>query len=99
MTDFHDYPITPGFTRTGTSEAAAQHMADKAPTIKARILAWFKDVPGRTATVDEIQDALLLTQISSRSRVTELGALGYLVRTGDTRALKSGLRGDVWRAA
>ena len=46
MTDLFDwrpYPVTAGFKRHGTSEAATQSMNRRAPTLRERIMALFAD--------------------------------------------------------
>ncbi len=93
--DLFTYPVRAGFKRSGTSQAAAEKMNARAPTLKARVLALLqKDA----YTADEIAERLGITVLSARPRVAELNKMGLIYDTGLTSANASGLKAIIWRA-
>jgi predicted ArsR family transcriptional regulator len=94
--DLLTYPNSPGYKRTGTSKRAAEAMKPRAPSIRARALELLKMT---SLTADEIAEALNVTVLACRPRVTELFRMGKIRDTGRTRRNSSGVRATVWESA
>lgn len=91
------YPAGPGFKQAGgTSEQAARAVAGSAAGKRARVLAEVARRGGAGATADEIAQALGLSVLSVRPRVSELNRSGFIVASGSRRKNDSGLNASVW---
>lgn len=92
--DLFTYPNFPGAKREGTSRAAAEQVAPRAPTIRQRILTL---MDGASLTADEAAAQLGISILSVRPRFSEALALGQIEDTGRTRLNDSGVAATVWR--
>ena len=93
------YPHTPGFKARKTAKDAARSMASKAKPLRDRVLAVFKSAGKTGMTPDEVAEALGVSILSVRPRVSELATLGLLEDTFKRRANQgSGRHAIVWRA-
>jgi predicted ArsR family transcriptional regulator len=92
------YPDAPGFKASGPSEQAAETMRGTANKMRAAVLAQIAKCPGG-ATADEIANALGLSILSVRPRVSELNRTGKIKQTGARRKNESGMTATVWRVA
>ena len=91
--DFH-YPDHPGWMRDGTSRAAADDMAAKAPTLRNKVLALLFGAP---LTADECASRMNESVLAVRPRLTELERLGHICDSGKRRVNSvSGKRAIVW---
>lgn len=87
MMDSARYPQVHGHRTLGLDKAAAEFMAPKAPTLRAKCLDLIKAAPG---TPEEIATRLQATSTarelltSTRSRLAELKAMGPIVPDGTT---------------
>lgn len=91
------YPQHPGAKVAGTSQAAAEAMAEHAPTLRERCL---ELLHGHTdLTTDEAADLLNVSVLAVRPRFSELRRMGKIVQTGERRTNASGLTANVWRVA
>lgn len=93
--DIFSYPNAPGWKRRGTSRAAARAMKPRAPTLRDMALGLLSK---QALTADEVANALKVSVLSVRPRITELFKLGLIDETGERRANESGLKAAVWRA-
>jgi predicted transcriptional regulator len=91
---FSGYPDAPGYKEGTTSRAAAEAIAPRAGTLRARALVVLKT---REATPDEIALAIGETVLAMRPRITELYQQGLIERTGEQRLNKSGCFAHVYR--
>lgn len=91
-----NYPETPGYKKTGTSEDAADSMRKKAPSLQQKVLdvLFHQDL-----TADECAAEIGKSLLSIRPRLTELLRLGKIADTGITRQNDSGKQATVWRLA
>lgn len=88
------YPNQPGFTRAGTSQDAAEEIAEKAPRLRRLVMA---QLQGAALTADECADRLGLSVLSVRPRVSELERRGHIRDSGTRRVNAiSGKRAIVW---
>lgn len=76
------YPDQPGYQRTDTSRQAAREVAPQATSIRMLCLETLKRGP---ATADEVADALGLSILTVRPRITELKVMGRVEDTGQRR--------------
>lgn len=90
-----NYPETPGYKKTGTSEDAADSMRKKTPNLQQKVLVVLSH---QDLTADECAYLLRANILSIRPRLTELLRLGKIADTGLTRANDSGKQATVWRA-
>lgn len=88
------YPHMPGHRGVDTSMAAAQSMEQSAPLLRQRCLERLRLGP---ATADEIAEALGLSVLSIRPRVTELYQSGAITDTGERRKNVSGRMAKVFK--
>jgi hypothetical protein len=91
-----EYPNHPGAKVAGTSQDAADEMAEHAPTLREQVLALFRDLDSRVTT-DEAADFLHKSVLAIRPRFSELRALGMIEPTGERRINASGMSAIVWR--
>ena len=92
------YPDAPGFKEKGdTSQEAAEAMEPRVGTLRARVLKLLRS-GDYEMTADEIADYLRETMFAIRPRVTELGKLGLIAKTGKRRKNASGMNAHVWAA-
>jgi hypothetical protein len=92
------YPESPGFKEHTTSREAARAVVCDSGVIRERAYQVIVDAGERGATPDEVADALGLSVLSVRPRVSELGKLERIERTPVRRRNISGLNATVWRA-
>ncbi|MBA3241603.1 MAG: hypothetical protein H0T60_10305 [Acidobacteria bacterium] len=91
------YPDFPGYkSRGGTSQEAAEAIAPKVATIRAKVLRAFLAADAGL-TADEVAGALGLTVLTIRPRVSELRLARVLVDSGLRRANQSGKSATVWK--
>src|SRR3546814_13344411 len=83
MADLFTYPNAPGAQNRDTSRAAADHVAERAPVLRARVLAVIERSNGLTA--DEAAGRLGVSILSVRPRVTELARLPKVRDSGPRR--------------
>lgn len=89
------YPESPGYKTGGTSQDAAEEIADRAETLREQI----KDrLRVKASTTDEMALHLGESILSIRPRFSELRAVGDIAWTGDRRKNASGKMAKVWRA-
>ncbi len=93
---YPQYPQLPGANQRDTSLAAAEMMADKAPTLRELCKAALKASDGGL-TADEVAEVLDQSILSIRPRLTELGRLGEIEDAGERRKNQSGKKAIVWR--
>lgn len=91
--DFSRYPNTPGFKRSGTSEAAAKSMAKKAPRLRDRVMQVLRQMK---CTADEVAEILQASPFSIRPRLAELHELRMIRDSGTRRVNGSGKMAVVW---
>ena len=92
----YGYPDSPGFReKGGTSEEAAAIVASSSTNLRTMALDKIRENP---ATADEVADALGMSVLAIRPRISELRKLGKIVRNGDRRPNASGILAWVWRA-
>lgn len=90
-------PALPGFKeRGGTSEEAARAIRSRVATLRDNVLELLRT--GAELTADEIAERLKETPLAIRPRVTELGNLNLIEKTGARRKNVSGMGAAVWRA-
>lgn len=89
------YPQHPGYKVTGTSQDAADAMAEHAPTLRERCL----ELIARRGelTTDEAAEALGVSVLAVRPRFSELRTMGKIEQTGARRTNESGMTANVWR--
>src|SRR3546814_6391159 len=92
MADLFTYPNAPGAQNRDTSRAAADHVAERAPVLRARVLAVIERSNGLTA--DEAAGRLGVSILSVRPRVTELARLHKVRDSGQRRRKASGRRSE-----
>lgn len=100
MTDLFDiprYPDSPGAKTGGTSTEAAHKITPHANTLRDRVERLF--LTGATLTADECAEALGVTVLAARPRLSELAKMGLIVKTSERRKNASGMSAQVWRAA
>ena len=94
--DEHDeYPSAPGFKKYGTSAEAAERISAEAGTLRAKVLAIFRD--GHELTADQVAEMLGKSVLSIRPRLSELVAVHLIEPTGRRRLNVSGMSADVMR--
>lgn len=93
--DLFSYPMHPGFKASGASQAAAEAIAKRAPTLRDQVL---RLMQGASLTADECAMHLNKSVLSVRPRLSELLATGKIYDTGLTRKNASGVQATVWRA-
>jgi len=89
------YPEHPGAKVSGTSQDAADNMAEIAPTLRDQVL-WLVFLSGGITT-DEAADRLNVSVLSVRPRFSELRMMGKIEQTGERRTNTSGMTANVWR--
>lgn len=94
-----EYPDVPGFKKAGTSEAAAEAIKPRAPTLRNRALAELERIQPAGLTPDQVARRMGCSVLSIRPRMTELFKLGLIEPTGERRPNASGIEADVWRVA
>ncbi len=90
------YPNHPGAKVGGTSQDAADQMAEHAPTLRDQVLALFRGVDARVTT-DEAAEFLHKSVLAVRPRFSELRTMGLIEPTGERRTNASGMTAIVWR--
>lgn len=90
------YPEVPGARPTDTSLAAAESVAETAETLREAVFGWILLRKGGGSTADETAEALDLSILTVRPRVSELRAQGRIVDSGERRTNASGRRAIVW---
>jgi hypothetical protein len=95
------YPAAPGFKEPTTSRDVALVIAANAAFLRDRILAVIAGSGVRGLTPDEAATILEESVLAIRPRFSELGPkhAGKIVKTGERRANKSGLKANAWRIA
>lgn len=86
------YPITPGWKARDTSRQAAERVP--AALLRGKVLAEFERQ--KYLTADEAAQALGLSVLSIRPRVTELAHLHKIMDSGSRRPNASGRSAIVW---
>lgn len=93
----HLYPAEPGSKELGaTSEEAADRAAHRCRELRQQCYNTL--VERGPMTADEVARALRESPLSIRPRITELGMMGRIRRTGARRMNRSGCRAAVWKA-
>jgi|GEM_PF-789795 len=93
---FPAYPEVPGARPDDTSLAAADSVAEEAATLREAVFGWILLRKAGGSTADEAAEALELSILTVRPRVSELRAQGRIVDGGERRANASGRRAIVW---
>lgn len=89
------YPDHPGFKDKGdTSQEAANSVAGRAKALREAVLL---AVQHRPRTADEVADALSMSVLTIRPRLSELRATNKIAKTGERRRNASGKMAAVWR--
>lgn len=96
MNTDNEYPDHPGFKVTGTSQDAAIAIAAHAKTVRAKVWACIQSKPNGV-TADEIAEALHLSVLTVRPRVSELRRQGLIEPTGERFCNSSGMTANAWR--
>lgn len=89
------YPHTPGHKGRDTGIAAADAIAPKVGTLKARVLEWLRG--HGPATPEEVSAALGIHNQTVRSRCSELSSVGLLEDSGERGPAIGGRRAIKWR--
>lgn len=89
------YPEHPGAKVAGTSQDAADNMAEIAPTLRDQVLRLVFLSGG--ITTDEAADRLNVSVLAVRPRFSELRTMGKIEQTGERRTNASGMTANVWR--
>lgn len=87
-----------GWKGKPTSEEAAHHAALTAPKLRAAVLNVMK-VIDRPMTADEVAQAMNLSVLSIRPRISELAKAGKLIDTGERGKNRSGRSAVRWKVA
>src|SRR5260221_4648321 len=87
------YPDAPGAKVAGTSAEAGKAMKETAQALREKCLTVLK---WRNSTADEVADFLGKSILSVRPRISELGALGFIFKSGVRRKNASGCNATVW---
>lgn len=90
------YPETPGFKDKGAGRDAAQAYAPQAAGRRADVLAGLARLGGR-GTAEQIGEEIGLHWYLVRPRLSELAALGQVIKTGERGLGALGGRVNVWR--
>jgi hypothetical protein len=91
------YPDVPGFKVAGPSQDAAEKITGRAAQLRASVLTVFRNCYPQGRTADEVAEAMDLSILSVRPRVSELHRAGSLADTGARRKNASGMTATVWR--
>ena len=91
------YPEHPGAKVAGTSQDAADQIAEHAQTLRDRVDGLFDKHDGLTA--DECAKLLNQQIWSVRPRLSELRRMGRIVETEERRKNASGMTATVWARA
>lgn len=91
------YPEHPGAKDRDTSRAAADEIAETAPTLRGQAYKIFR--AGALLTADEVASNMGMSILSIRPRVAELARMGKIEDSGHRRANVSGKQAIVWKAA
>lgn len=96
------YPHTPGWKAVstgGTAEAAARHMAPKAPTLRERVLALLESTPAipETLLAHLRKEGVSTVLTSVRRRCSELARMGMICDSGRREPGEGGCMAIVWR--
>lgn len=96
----HDYPDPPAHHNAppGTSDAAANHIAPRAGTLRGMVLDFIRSRGVEGATDQEIQTSLGLSSNTENPRRLELVQAELVVASGRQRPTRSGCRATVWIA-
>lgn len=97
MTDLFSYPSSPGSKVSGPSQQAATEMTSRASVLRDQVERLF--LTGAELTADECAEALGVTVLAARPRLSELVKRGLLVDTGTRRRNASGKLATCWRSA
>jgi hypothetical protein len=92
------YPERPNFKTTGPSEQAASRIASSVKAMHGRILDLLKTTPDGLSA-DEIGEALAMSPLCVRPRVSELRRSGEITATAVRRRNQSGMSATVWKLA
>jgi hypothetical protein len=91
-----DYPTDPGYKTSGTSLEAALAIANKAKTLRAKVLETLQAAAPAGLSADAVAHKLGESILSVRPRVSELRRMGE-IRKADTRVKNaSGMAAAVW---
>lgn len=82
-------------TDTETSELAARTMLPRAKSLRVRVLEKIRDAPNGM-TADEVAEAMGLSMLTIRPRVSELKTNGLIIQSCERRENKSGRSAVVW---
>lgn len=93
------YPRAPGHKEQTTSKDAARAVRGDAALLRERVFETVRSSGAAGRTADEAASLLERSVLSVRPRITELGKVGRIMRTGARRENESGLKATVWRAA
>jgi len=90
-----DYPESPGFKTTGTSQEAGQAIAGHAKNLRARVLGAIASEPAGLSA-DAVADRLNASILSVRPRVSELHRSGEIRRSEERTTNASGMPAAIW---
>lgn len=91
------YPDSPGYKASGTSQEAAEAVADEATTIRDKALCVIRAHSPDGITPDEVATILRRSVLSVRPRCSELKKMGLVVPAGERSTNESGLDADKLR--
>lgn len=95
MMEDDDYPTSPGFKVVGPSAEAARAIADRAKTLRDRVLGAIKAEPAGLSA-DQVAGKLGESILSVRPRVSELCRAGEIRKTEARAKNASGMSATVW---
>jgi len=92
------YPIVPGYKVPGPSKDAAHVMQERAPALRARVLAELTRAYPDGLSAEEIAERLNTNKWRISPRISELHVSGEVQQTGERRKNHSGSSANCWRA-
>ena len=95
---FPEFSSPPCQAHSATSRAAAEEIADRTATLRAKVLAHVRACGEAGATDEEMQAALPMPANTQRPRRRELQLAGLIKDSGRMRRTASGRRAVVWVA-
>jgi hypothetical protein len=92
-------PLAPFVANSVTSLEAAEAIAPKAGSLRARVLEAIRFAGERGATDEELQTVLAMNPSTQRPRRIELAHAGLIREASFTRKTRSGRAATVWMVA
>ncbi|RXT48738.1 HTH domain-containing protein [Bradyrhizobium betae] len=93
------YPDSPGFKAIGPGSEAALKVAQRASTVRERVLQFLRSHHPASFTPDQIADRLNINFLTVRPRISELHLQGEIEPDGTRGKNTSGMSAQCWRAA